>query len=77
MRAMDILILLIPLSVVLVLLIAAGFWWSVHSGQFDDLEGPAHRILDDDDTNVTPAVDAAAPQHDPLTSVKLHGETPH
>jgi cbb3-type cytochrome oxidase maturation protein len=45
----EILILLIPLSVVLVLLIAATFWWSVGSGQFDDLEGPAHRIVADDD----------------------------
>jgi cbb3-type cytochrome oxidase maturation protein len=47
---MDILLLLIPLSVLLVLLVGAGFWWSVKSGQFDDLEGPAHRILADDDT---------------------------
>jgi cbb3-type cytochrome oxidase maturation protein len=47
---MDILLLLIPVSVVLVLLIGAAFWWSVRSGQFDDLEGPAHRILADDDT---------------------------
>ncbi len=46
---MDILYLLIPLSVVLVFLIGAVFWWSVKSGQFDDLEGPAHRILMDDD----------------------------
>jgi cbb3-type cytochrome oxidase maturation protein len=45
----EILVLLIPLSVALALLIAAGFWWSVRSGQFDDLEGPAHRILSDDD----------------------------
>jgi cbb3-type cytochrome oxidase maturation protein len=45
----DILYLLIPLSVVLVLLIGALFWWALRSGQFDDLEGPAHRILDDDD----------------------------
>jgi cbb3-type cytochrome oxidase maturation protein len=48
---MDILILLIPMSVALVLLIGAVFWWSVKSGQFDDLEGPAHRILADDDTS--------------------------
>ena len=47
---MDILYLLIPLSVVLVFLIGAAFWWSVSSGQFDDLEGPAHRILTDDDS---------------------------
>jgi len=56
---MDILILLIPMSVVLVLLVGAGFWWSVKSGQFDDLEGPAHRILADDDTSdVIPAASA-------------------
>jgi len=47
---MEILILLIPLSVVLAFLIGAGFVWSVKSGQFDDLEGPAHRILTDDDS---------------------------
>ncbi len=46
---MDILYLLIPLSVALVFLIAAIFWWAVKSGQFDDLEGPAHRILLDDE----------------------------
>jgi cbb3-type cytochrome oxidase maturation protein len=46
---MEILMLLIPMSVVLVALIAGVFWWSVRSGQFDDLEGPAHRILADDD----------------------------
>ncbi|MBL8508499.1 cbb3-type cytochrome oxidase assembly protein CcoS [Chitinimonas sp. JJ19] len=46
---MDSLYLLIPLSV----LVAAGggllFWWASRSGQFDDLEGPGHRILHDDD----------------------------
>ena len=46
---MDILFLLIPLAVVLVFLIGAAFWWSVASGQFEDLEGPAHRIVADDD----------------------------
>ncbi len=57
---MDILLLLIPLSVVLVLIIGAGFWWSVASGQFDDLEGPAHRILADDDTSdVIPGASSA------------------
>jgi len=45
----DILYLLIPLSVVLVFLIGAVFWWSLNTGQFDDLEGPAHRVLRDDD----------------------------
>lgn len=45
---MEILYLLIPLSVV-VLLIAIGlFVWAAKSGQFEDLEGPAYRILMDD-----------------------------
>lgn len=51
---MDVLYLLVPLSVVLVFLIGAVFWWAVRSGQFDDLEGPAHRILMDDDLHATP-----------------------
>ncbi|MEO8101495.1 MAG: cbb3-type cytochrome oxidase assembly protein CcoS [Betaproteobacteria bacterium] len=46
---MEILILLIPLSVLLALAIGAVFWWSAESGQFDDLEGPGHRILMDND----------------------------
>lgn len=46
---MDILYLLIPLSLALVFLIGAVFWWAVDSGQFDDLDGPAHRILQDND----------------------------
>jgi cbb3-type cytochrome oxidase maturation protein len=45
---MESLYLLIPLSVVLVFVIAAMFWWSLRSGQYDDLEGPAYRILMDD-----------------------------
>lgn len=49
MTRMDILYLLIPLSLVLVFVIAAVFWWSLKSGQFEDLEGPGYRILMDDD----------------------------
>jgi cbb3-type cytochrome oxidase maturation protein len=46
---MEIMYLLIPLSVILVFLIGVVFWWSLRSGQFDDLEGPGYRILMDDD----------------------------
>lgn len=55
---METLYLLIPLSVVLVFLIGIAFWWSVRSGQFDDMEGPAYRMLMDDDK---PGVSADAP----------------
>ncbi len=45
---MESLYLLIPLSVVLVFIIGGLFWWSLRSGQYDDLEGPAYRLLMDD-----------------------------
>jgi cbb3-type cytochrome oxidase maturation protein len=45
---MDVLYLLIPLSVLLVFALLGLFAWSLHGGQFDDLERPAHDILDDD-----------------------------
>jgi cbb3-type cytochrome oxidase maturation protein len=46
---MEILYLLIPISVLLVFVIVVVFLWAVKGGQFDDLEGPAYRILMDDD----------------------------
>ncbi len=58
---METLYLLIPISVVLVFLIAIAFWWSLRSGQFDDLEGPAYRILMDDDRAPSPPSEAADP----------------
>ena len=56
---MESVYLLIPVSVVLVFGIAVAFWWSVRSGQFDDLEGPAFRILMDDDDPPKPPLDTA------------------
>jgi cbb3-type cytochrome oxidase maturation protein len=49
---MESVYLLVPISVLLVFGIAAAFWWSVKSGQFDDLEGPAFKMLMDDDDSV-------------------------
>lgn len=49
---MESVYLLVPVSVLLVFGIAAAFWWSVKSGQFDDLEGPAFKVLMDDDDAV-------------------------
>jgi len=46
---MEVLYLLIPVAMLLVAVIVAVFFWAVRSGQFDDLEGPAHRIIMDDD----------------------------
>lgn len=46
---MDSLYLLIPLSLVIVALAVWIFFRMSDSGQFDDMEGPAHSILMDDD----------------------------
>jgi cbb3-type cytochrome oxidase maturation protein len=51
---MDILILLIPLSLALIGAIAWFMLWAAKNGQFDDLEGPAHSIIMDDDTPPRP-----------------------
>lgn len=46
---MEALYLLVPLSLVIVALAAWIFLRMSDSGQFDDMEGPAHSILLDDD----------------------------
>lgn len=63
---METVYLLIPLSVVLLGVIVWVLLWAVRSGQFDDLEGPAHRILMDDDRPATKRTgeQAAAPEKD-------------
>ena len=55
MDGMDILYLLVPLSLLLVFVIGAVFWWSLRSGQFEDLEGEGFRILMDDDKTPPPS----------------------
>lgn len=40
---------LIPVALFLGLLGLAAFLWSLKSGQFDDLDGAAYRILEDDE----------------------------
>ncbi|MDZ7803703.1 cbb3-type cytochrome oxidase assembly protein CcoS [Thiohalophilus sp.] len=46
---MEILYLLIPIAVIVLAVAIGALIWAVRSGQFEDLEGPAHRILMDDD----------------------------
>ena len=46
---MTILLFLIPAALALGALGLAAFLWSLRSGQFDDLDGAAHRILVDED----------------------------
>ena len=46
---MDALTMTILLGVLVMLIVVVAFVITVKSGQYDDLEGPAYRILMDDD----------------------------
>ena len=45
---MTVLVYLLPVALFLGLLALAAFLWSLRSGQYEDLEGAAERILFDD-----------------------------
>jgi len=51
---MDVLALLIPAALLLGLLGLVAFLWALKSGQFEDLDGAAERILFDDDDDMPP-----------------------
>lgn len=51
---MDALLLLIPIALFLGLLGLGAFLWALKSGQFEDLDGAAHRILFDDEDDPPP-----------------------
>ena len=46
---MSVLLNLVPTALGLGLVGLFGFMWSMRSGQYDDMEGAANRILNDDD----------------------------
>lgn len=48
---MNVLMYLIPIALLLGLVGLAGFIWSIRSGQFEDLDGAALRILIDEEDN--------------------------
>lgn len=45
---MPALYIMIPAALVLVAVAIYVFFWAVDSGQYDDMDGPAHSILFDD-----------------------------
>lgn len=48
---MESLFFLVPVTLLLVGIAVAVFFWAMRSGQFDDLDSPAWRILRDDDAH--------------------------
>lgn len=51
---MNILLILLPVSLVLLGVAIWSFFWAVNKGQFDDLDTPALRILEDDPPRPSP-----------------------
>ena len=49
-----ILIFLLALTLLFLVLIGIGIFWAIKNGQFEDMEGPAQRILMDDDDPLLP-----------------------
>jgi cbb3-type cytochrome oxidase maturation protein len=60
---MNIIYVLIPLSVILMVLAIAFFFWAVRNDQFDDLDTPALDILDDDDDHPPGDEKDSPPRH--------------
>lgn len=51
---MDVIYGLLPGMLILGLISVALMFWAAKSGQFDDMDGDANRILMDEDIDVTP-----------------------
>ncbi|MEO6146013.1 MAG: cbb3-type cytochrome oxidase assembly protein CcoS [Sulfuriferula sp.] len=49
------LVFLLGLTVIFILLIGFGIFWAIKNGQFEDMEGPAQRILMDEDDPMLPS----------------------
>jgi len=56
----DSILFLIPVSIIFLTIAVITLVWNIKSGQFDDMETPAHKILFDDDEDLLP--DDAKPQ---------------
>jgi cbb3-type cytochrome oxidase maturation protein len=59
---MNILMLLIPVTLLMGGVGLGAFFWNLHSGQYDDLAGDAERILFDDGDRPLPARPPLAPK---------------
>ncbi len=66
---MNVIFLLAPFSVLLGLIAVGAFFWSLRSGQYEDIEGAAARILiDDEDAESPGAQGVESPDSTPQTS---------
>ncbi len=67
---MESLYLLIPVALVFVVIAVKVLFWAVNSGQYDDLETEAHRILFDEDLPSSAGKNAAEETQQSAPSVQ-------
>ncbi|MFA5172525.1 MAG: cbb3-type cytochrome oxidase assembly protein CcoS [Sulfuriferula sp.] len=49
------LVFLLTMTVIFIFFMVLGIFWAIRSGQFDDMDGPAQRILMDEDDPMLPS----------------------
>ncbi len=49
------LVFLLTMTAIFIIFMVLGIFWAIRSGQFDDMEGPAQRILMDEDDPMLPS----------------------
>lgn len=62
------LVFLLAMTALFIIFMVLGIFWAIKSGQFDDMEGPAQRILMDDDDPMLPT----HPSEPKVDGTKLH-----
>jgi cbb3-type cytochrome oxidase maturation protein len=51
---MEVIFIILPLALLMAGGFLLAFFWSVHRGQYDDLDTPSHRAVFDDDATARP-----------------------
>lgn len=68
---MDIIFVTIPVTLIFIAVAVGIFFWATRNGQYDDMEGPANRILFDDE----PQDNNSSAHHPPDTDKGSDKET--
>jgi cbb3-type cytochrome oxidase maturation protein len=63
---MTVLLYLVPLALLIGLVWLVLFLWSLHTGQYEDLDGAAFRVLDDSDIEKPKPTKGKWPDDKPL-----------
>lgn len=65
---MGVLYLFVPLSMIIAGILVWAAFWAIRNNQYEDMDGPAHRILLDDDDPRIPTQSNAGEAEDKTTT---------